>query len=369
MKDRILQTVERASLLKDAQPAPAREQFWWAGTLARAAVIILAVGAGAILLNSLSGPTYTDVAMKTPDAVGPGAPIPARVTPPAAPVVSKAESLSERLGKGGDADGEEASRVSVVINTKDMERTRRDVEAVLRRNGVTEGVNQLQAGTAATTASGAVTLADQAKKQVITFSAPDTQVRGVVRGLCELRVHQEAEVVLPDTDEVYAAADTRGRGAGGERVAASQSAAPGAGAGAAQTKPAAVEYFCPMHPKIVKAEPGNCPICGMPLMDRAPAAATTAPARGPAPSTQPATLPATPASAPTPPVATDLKKAVQDAPGIPDRSIQSAQPAQAAQGQSAQQANRRQMVIILNSVPEKVEAVTIPSARESQPTK
>ncbi len=29
-----------------------------------------------------------------------------------------------------------------------------------------------------------------------------------------------------------------------------------------------VEYFCPMHPHIVRAEPGACPICGMPLSRR-----------------------------------------------------------------------------------------------------
>ncbi len=29
------------------------------------------------------------------------------------------------------------------------------------------------------------------------------------------------------------------------------------------------EYYCPMHPNIVRAEPGNCPICGMPLVKRA----------------------------------------------------------------------------------------------------
>jgi membrane fusion protein, copper/silver efflux system len=29
-----------------------------------------------------------------------------------------------------------------------------------------------------------------------------------------------------------------------------------------------VEYFCPMHPQVVRAEPGNCPICGMPLSKR-----------------------------------------------------------------------------------------------------
>ena len=29
-----------------------------------------------------------------------------------------------------------------------------------------------------------------------------------------------------------------------------------------------VEYFCVMHPNIVRSEPGNCPICGMPLVKR-----------------------------------------------------------------------------------------------------
>lgn len=28
------------------------------------------------------------------------------------------------------------------------------------------------------------------------------------------------------------------------------------------------EYFCPMHPTVVQAEPGSCPICGMPLSRR-----------------------------------------------------------------------------------------------------
>ncbi len=29
-----------------------------------------------------------------------------------------------------------------------------------------------------------------------------------------------------------------------------------------------VEYVCPMHPQIVRSEPGNCPICGMALEPR-----------------------------------------------------------------------------------------------------
>jgi Cu(I)/Ag(I) efflux system membrane fusion protein len=29
-----------------------------------------------------------------------------------------------------------------------------------------------------------------------------------------------------------------------------------------------IEYYCPMHPSVVRAEPGNCPICGMPLSKR-----------------------------------------------------------------------------------------------------
>ncbi len=31
----------------------------------------------------------------------------------------------------------------------------------------------------------------------------------------------------------------------------------------------AYEYYCPMHPSVVRGEPGNCPICGMPLTKRA----------------------------------------------------------------------------------------------------
>jgi len=30
-----------------------------------------------------------------------------------------------------------------------------------------------------------------------------------------------------------------------------------------------VEYYCPMHPSVVRDAPGNCPICGMPLSQRA----------------------------------------------------------------------------------------------------
>ena len=29
-----------------------------------------------------------------------------------------------------------------------------------------------------------------------------------------------------------------------------------------------IEYTCPMHPQIVRSEPGNCPICGMALEPR-----------------------------------------------------------------------------------------------------
>ena len=29
--------------------------------------------------------------------------------------------------------------------------------------------------------------------------------------------------------------------------------------------PAATQWTCPMHPEIIRNEPGNCPICGMKL--------------------------------------------------------------------------------------------------------
>ena len=47
--------------------------------------------------------------------------------------------------------------------------------------------------------------------------------------------------------------------------------------GPAETGPAtspAAEYFCPMHPQIVREQPGECPVCGMKLEKRARRAAS-----------------------------------------------------------------------------------------------
>lgn len=35
-----------------------------------------------------------------------------------------------------------------------------------------------------------------------------------------------------------------------------------------QQAPDAVTYVCPMHPEIVRKEPGDCPICGMKLVPK-----------------------------------------------------------------------------------------------------
>jgi membrane fusion protein, copper/silver efflux system len=40
---------------------------------------------------------------------------------------------------------------------------------------------------------------------------------------------------------------------------------------------AAYEYYCPMHPSVVRGQPGNCPICGMPLTKRERGEAATLP--------------------------------------------------------------------------------------------
>ncbi len=43
---------------------------------------------------------------------------------------------------------------------------------------------------------------------------------------------------------------------------------PSVSAPAAETPAVAMTYTCPMHPEVVKSEPGNCPICGMALEPR-----------------------------------------------------------------------------------------------------
>jgi hypothetical protein len=43
--------------------------------------------------------------------------------------------------------------------------------------------------------------------------------------------------------------------------------APGA-PGRNEAAPSGVSYTCPMHPEVVSSEPGRCPRCGMPLVQR-----------------------------------------------------------------------------------------------------
>ena len=39
-------------------------------------------------------------------------------------------------------------------------------------------------------------------------------------------------------------------------------------AGPATASSQAIKYTCPMHPEIVRNAPGNCPICGMTLVEK-----------------------------------------------------------------------------------------------------
>ena len=41
-------------------------------------------------------------------------------------------------------------------------------------------------------------------------------------------------------------------------------------------KPASQSFTCPMHPEIVRPEPGKCPICGMKLVPSKPEAESEA---------------------------------------------------------------------------------------------
>ena len=43
-----------------------------------------------------------------------------------------------------------------------------------------------------------------------------------------------------------------------------------AGHGAPKPNASATTYTCPMHPQVEAKEPGTCPICGMPLIEKAP---------------------------------------------------------------------------------------------------
>ena len=39
-----------------------------------------------------------------------------------------------------------------------------------------------------------------------------------------------------------------------------------------------IEFYCPMHPDVVRQEPGQCPKCGMPLVKRVKGQAVRLPA-------------------------------------------------------------------------------------------
>jgi Cu+-exporting ATPase len=72
---------------------------------------------------------------------------------------------------------------------------------------------------------------------------------------------QRSTALSPQASQPALATDDEGDHAGHDHGAEPSQAAPGA-------PPANAIYTCPMHPEIVKKEPGNCPICGMKLVPK-----------------------------------------------------------------------------------------------------
>ncbi len=153
MVERVLARAERNWLLSESPPAAARARGWWVGRLAAAAVVLIAVGVGVVVVSELGrpsgrqeagvGPEGPDLAAgeKAPPADGKrvaeaklhdrsGAP-PARPGGPGAPEPTPAKPATPPVA---------VAAVNFFINTKpdEMTQVQAGVQRVLETNGIQE---------------------------------------------------------------------------------------------------------------------------------------------------------------------------------------------------------------------------------------
>lgn len=206
---------------KTADRAAGRSAGWWMGRLARAAVVLLAVGVGATVTTLLNRPSQT----------GPTGP----QTPEAGHVLKTSGLVKPSFG---DVDGAALAMVTnLFINTDDLKATQREVERVFGNNSIRPIVEVADKSGTASVEQGQRQDNFYRQSQVAPtqvcyeITITKKQLRRIVTELNEIRARQNvAQIPLMDDlpsgvksdSVVLAKADYRSRGGvrGGMREAA-----------------------------------------------------------------------------------------------------------------------------------------------------